>query len=513
MKKQSITPASTQSAASNSSRKGLQQYFTPEPWAAALGAAWPEYRKTLADLHCGNGQLARGLSNDTTREVLGNDLDPTASLGGPVAWSKSHPGMIAPITNCSHGDILDLYPLLLETETRFDLLALNPPFSLNWPVELLPEPLRKGLTGKTVDSTHATLRMLPSLLTGKGEGMLIANQSTLERIFKDYPLDFKSAWLWASIPNFFPGVDPTLRIGVIYFSGNYESHIRRLETLHPKNLSDLATALEILRQQLFTGDCITQPWDSSFGVSRAFLACADEMERRRDPSASQCNVTLDSDGRLRTWVSAFQERTTTIDSELAEFLRSINRKHPLELTLQRGARQALQPVIDCGIWSIDPVADTTLREAVASYDNERAPLTPVSDVQRIGWIDDAEELLCEKNFLHFQAGHRYPLTTETIEWKKTEKRPRYHAGKRDTEEVLVRGTDLRLTLHPQGGTDKPVHFIFNPDKIMSLRNDIYSLETLAAHFALPVVEDITALKADHFAANLALLDELESLTP
>lgn len=33
MKKQSITHASLTSAASNSSQKGLQQYFTPEAWA------------------------------------------------------------------------------------------------------------------------------------------------------------------------------------------------------------------------------------------------------------------------------------------------------------------------------------------------------------------------------------------------------------------------------------------------------------------------------------------------
>jgi len=492
------------------------KYFTPEPWATALGAAWPEYRKTLTDLHCGNGQLMRGLSNDTTREVMGNDLDPTATLGGPVTWSKSHPGMIAPITNCSHGDILDLYPLLLETETRFDLLALNPPFSLNWPVELLPEPLCKGLTGKTVDSTHATLRMMPTLLTEKGEGMLIANQSTLERIYQEHPTDFASAWLWASIPSFYPGVDPSTRIGVLYFSGTprpvggFDARDLVHQALRPKTVQDLAVALETLRYKYFKGTCISEPWESTSGVSRTFLACTEEMERRRDPSASRCNVTLDISGRLRTWVSAFQERTHTIPSDLADFLRSINRKHPLELTLQRGARQALQHVIDCGIWSIDPLADDTLRQAISNYDRERAPLTPVSDVQRIGWIDDAEELLCEKDFLHFRTGHRYPLTTETINWRKTEKRPRYHAGKRDTEEVLVRGTDLRLTLHPQDG--KPIHFIFNPDKVDTTQ-ETHSLETLAAHFALPVVVDITSLKADQYAANLALLDELETLTP
>ena len=518
MKKQSITPASTQSAASNSARKGLQQYFTPEPWATALGAAWPEFRRHLADLHCGNGQLVRGLANDTTREVMGSDLDPTATLGGPVAWSKSHGGMAPPITTHAHGDVLDLFPLLVETDTRFDLLALNPPFSLNWPLELLPEPLRKGLTGKTIDSTHATLRMMPHLLTEKGEGMLIANQSTLKRLFKDHPEDFRGSWLWVSIPSFFPGVDPSLRIGVVYFSGNESAkEILTSEDLHPKSLADLATALDILRQQYFTGDCITQPWETTSGVTRAFMACCDEMERRRNPTASQANVTLDSDGRIRTWVSAYQEKTSLIPRELADFLRTINRKHPLELTLQRGARQALQHAIDCGIWTIDAHADDSLRAAIASYDAERAPLAPVSDVQRIGWIDDQEELLCVKDFLHFLAGQSYPLTTETIEWKKNEKRPRYHAGKRETETVLVRGTDLRLTLHPQGGVGQPTHFIFNPDKIANpareTASEIHSLEDLAAHFHLPEVQDITHLKPAQYAANLALLDELEALTP
>lgn len=511
MKKQSLTHANLASAATNAHLKGLQQYFTPEPWAAALGAALPGLRRTITDLHCGSGTLVRGLANDTTREALGIDLDPASTLGGKTAWLSSHPGIQPPLRTHAHADVLDVFPLLLETDTRFDLLALNPPFSLNWPLSLLPEPLRKGLSGKSIDSTHATLRMIPHLLNRKGEAMMIGNASTLQRLRDLYPEDFDQVWLHAEFPSFFPGVDPSLTVGVLYFCGSKLDRAHRLVNSWSAVLppAEVAVMLDAMRRKCFTADCIEQPWEADARSGRNFLACLDEAERRRDPARGAANVTLDTSGRIRTWISAYQERSVTVPLPLLEFLRSINRKHPLELTLQRGARLALQQAITSGLWTIDPAASAAIHDAITDFDRDRAPLSPIAAVQRIGWIDDAEELLCTRDFDHFRAGQRYPLSTETIEWKKQEERPRYHAGKRDTEAVLVRGTDLRLTLHhPE---QEAVHFIFNPDH--SGGQAAYSLEELAANFQLPEVPDITALHAEKYTENLALLDELQQLTP
>jgi hypothetical protein len=90
MKRQQITPASLSSPAPNSARKGLHQYCTPQDWAAAIGAALPPHRRTIFDPFVGTGSLVRGLANDTTRDALGLDLDPTATLGGDKAWHRSH---------------------------------------------------------------------------------------------------------------------------------------------------------------------------------------------------------------------------------------------------------------------------------------------------------------------------------------------------------------------------------------------------------------------------------------
>jgi hypothetical protein len=103
-------------------------------------------------------------------------------------------------------------------------------------------------------------------------------------------------------------------------------------------------------------------------------------------------------------------------------------------------------------------------------------------------------------------------------------RPRYRAGIRDTEEVRTKGTDLKITIHGPTGEDH--NFTYCPANVAvaSSRsraasiNDLgganhHSLEALAAHFAIPEVPDITSLFPDAFAANLALIDQLEAITP
>lgn len=510
MKKQSITHATLASSASNSHLKGLQQYFTPEPWARALGAALPMHRRTLLDPHCGSGSLLRGLANTTTRDALGLDLDPAAGLGRKEEWTRAIGGEMTPMRSFAHGDILDLYPLLAETNTTFDLIAANPPFSLNWPLDLIHEPLREGLTGKSIDSTHATLRMIPRLLTQLGEGMLIANGTTLDRLREEFPEDFSQVWLHLDIPSFFPGVSSSLRVGVLYFAGRELEPLERFREGWDARLTpdEAADILDLARRKHFPAHCIQEAWEQKTTSTRMFEACAEEMRRRRDPAGSNANVTLDTAGNLRTWVSAYQEKSVTVPGHMRDFLRSINRQHPISLTLQRGSRLALAAAIESGIWTIDPAAQAALDEALERFNQERAPLSPISNLQRIGWIDDAETLLCTRDYRHFTAGQRYELSTQTIEWVKEELRPRYHAGKLDKENIRVRGTDLRITLHhPEG---PPAYFIYNPDRLPGTEtNPIQSLDVLGEHFELPEVQDISVIRAEDFARNLELLGQLE----
>ena len=506
MKKQKITDAAVTSSATNSLQKGLQQYYTPFEWAKALGAALPYQRRTIADLHCGKGTLAAALATPTTRDLLGLDIDPQASLREPT----HHIPNLKPSRIFAQGDILDLLPLLHETETTFDLLALNPPFSLTWPTALLPGPLRKGL-GAHIDSTHATLRMIPDLLSPSGEALVIANQSTLSRLRASYPDDFSHVWLWLDLPSFFPGVSKDLRVGVLYFAKDRtddDPHIRR--SIDPATDPDsLATLLHDIRASHFRAICIENPWDANAATAKLFDACTAEMTRRRDPCASNANVTLATNGTLRTWVTSFQEASSSIDPQARGFLKNLNRQHPMALTIQRGTRQALSHVLSSGTWSISPDAAAAIQDALETFERDRAPLYPVSDIQRVGWLDESEELLCTADFPPFVAGQSYPLSSETVDWKKLQIRPRYRAGLREEEEVSVKGSDLRITLHHPAGK---VAFMYCPAVQPDPDTPCHSLEDLAAHFALPEVTDIASLRPQEYQAKVALLEELESLT-
>ena len=523
MKKQKITHASLTSPATNSHLKGLQQYFTPPEWAAVLGAALPQQRRTLLDPYAGDGSLLRGLANDTTRDILGLDLDPTATLGGPKTW-EHHPAANAR-REMQHGDFLDLLPLLDETATRFDLVALNPPFSLAWPLELLPKPLRTGIKGTTLDSTHATLRIAPTLLTSRGEAILIANAATIARIFASHPQDFANVWLYFTLPSFFPGVDPSLRVAVLYISGEPAPACLHLG-VPTRTPADLAAELDAARKQHFRSKCIEEPWNAERDSARAFTHCTEEMERRRNPSLATANIVLDAAGALRTWVSAFQERSFNVPKHLANFLRKINRTHPVELTIQPATRAAITEAIQCGVWSIDPPALAAIQDALTAFATGRAPLAPLAHIQRLGWIDDTEEILCTKKFHEFKAGTPYRLSSQTVDWQKEILRPRYHAGKRSKETILTKGTDLKITIHANG-TER--HFTFNPENLVAHASSVlpsascgrsssessnwHTLADLAAHFQIPEVPDITSLHRNRYAQNLALIDELELATP
>jgi hypothetical protein len=522
MKRQQITPASLSSPAPNSARKGLQQYCTPQDWATTIGAALPPHRRTIFDPFVGTGSLVRGLANDTTRDALGLDLDPTTTLGGNKAWERT----TAPTArrHTVHGDLLDLLPLLEDTGTKFDLLALNPPFSLDWPLALLPEAVRTGIKGKSLSSTHATLRLAPTLLTPRGEALLIANGATIERLRQSHPDDFANVWLHVSLPSFYPGTDPALRISLLGIGSQPSTRPCVCNLPELPSQADLACLLEAARRDHFTAPCIEEPWHHAMDIAPAFANCADEMERRRNPATSNANIILDDHGRLRTWVSGFQQRSLKIPRHLADFLRKVNRTHPVELTIQPATRAAIREAVSSGVWTIDPPAAAAIRDALDSFDRDRAPLAPLSLIQRLGWIDEVEKITCTVPFHCFRAGKSYGISSATVEWQKTTIRPRFRAGIRDTEEVRTKGTDLKITIHGPKGEDH--HFTYCPANVAVASNrsrsasihdlggaNHHSLEALATHFAIPEVSDLASLFPEAFAANLALIDHLEAITP
>ncbi len=128
-----LTASTLQALAStpDAANKGTQQYLTPYDYAEALAIPLTYTRPVITDLHCGHGTLASAAANDTTTHLLGHDIDTTSRI-------PKHPDYPRLKRSSIHNDIIQTYQLLLNTACKFDLLTLNPPFSLRWKLDDLP---------------------------------------------------------------------------------------------------------------------------------------------------------------------------------------------------------------------------------------------------------------------------------------------------------------------------------------------------------------------------------------
>ena len=112
-------------SAGNAARKGTQQFLTPPALARAIVLPLPRHRAIAADFTCGTGELLRGMD---ARTCLGVDID---SRVVNAASTMPHSGSTQS-WQTQTADFTLLYDLLADADCRFDLLALNPPFSLTW---------------------------------------------------------------------------------------------------------------------------------------------------------------------------------------------------------------------------------------------------------------------------------------------------------------------------------------------------------------------------------------------
>lgn len=511
MKKQTTTTADlgAAAAASNGHIKGFQQYSTPIAWARALAAGLPYRRYSVVDLFAGHGSLLQGIANESTREIFSLELDPDCR---PFRRQGSHHHFL-------QGDFNDWLPLAMEVGLQFDLITLNPPFSLRWPNE---GALRKGAdTGNEIDSTLASIRTINLLMSDHvGEGMLIGNFSTLQRLRRQHAHDFRHVWLSVRLPSFFPGVK--IEVGVLYFAKWFDRTKASSErSLHPVWTSIDSTDPDEVKRELtrlsapaFRWNEIQEFFQRNGSTLDLWDAVSEETIRRRQSIASG-NHNLEVDpltGLLRTWVTKFQTASSEVAPEIAKALKELNRQHPLELVLQKDTRDAMAKAVECGVWRVSPEAEEAIREAIHSYHHGRSPVQPLNDIQAIAWLDDQDSIECKKTFravtkngrsFTFEAGHSYPLLSETVRYSKPETRRRIRGGQREKEVVQVRGYDLRLTV------GEHIHFYHNPKRCDA---EAYSLQDLVDHFVIPKVPDIAELNPEEYQANLDRCDAFEQLT-
>lgn len=145
-----------------------------------------------------------------------------------------------------------------------------------------------------------------------------------------------------------------------------------------------------------------------------------------------------------------------------------------------------------------------LRSAVANalldYSVRTAPILPLPDAQRLGWLDEHSHLLCRLSMdSAFTRGSSYPINCGEISARRLTTKTTIQGTK---AEVAITGSELLVTIRDEQGRD---HSFFNwggPDPFA------HSLETLIEHFHIPPVPDITQILPARFRKNKKALANL-----
>lgn len=392
--------------------KGQQQYSTPPQWASRFAQQLPCQRpKTCIDWQCGSGNLL--VPMDRANYLWGVDVD------------KRFYGTVVPGLRLSRitDSCLSVWDNLKKyfPEVRFECQVVNPPFGLPW---LAPD-FKLG----RATSTAVTWKRIRSLACEGGYGYFLAGRKQLEALgIHAHPW----AYLYQTFPaNFFPGAD--IEIGVVHWLNGAHPDRVHLEfkttdpSEHPILLPSLMGIVRDQVQDYLSGH-------ETDTAMREIYMMVDE-ERRSLPSH---NFILKGQVLSVHFTNRFR-LDQKLDRKELETLMAINGQHPMTLVHEVHTRRLLRDVVQRGIFTISPGAEAAIREALVEASKMATPLMPVTDFERVAYVDELDHLEVHPNFspsahdwvFNFRPGKKYSHQTGTYAFRESFTRMRVHFSEED----------------------------------------------------------------------------------
>ena len=545
-------------SARNAAARGQSQFHTPPALGKHLAGALPDHRPEICDLSCGNaGLLYAAAVRSQTTSLLGADIDPVK----PV--QPNDPEL--PKVNRLTADLTRLYPLLVDVGWHADCFVLNPPWGLEWYRDRLSalgesdcEAVKFSFlaqTGPVIDSTIATLMIALDRSRGISEGYLIANAATTQRLIfaADAPFHQLRHHIWARVR--IPGNPMTRRddcafvegdpftTDVLYFSRAYQSgYLSKAADLEwaPDWSLDRRASLPLPSRWGYRGGAaINHHYQQVGPCIPQWNAVAQQLATEAGERVARPFHIWLQNGAIATHLDDFQRLHRKADLREIEALFKLNGQTPMALVLQRADREELlrvlgeAPATGTGTgaarpaWKVSPELRAAVAQALLDYHACRAPLYALPQIQRLGYLDEQDEIQCLKDLHHgppgrarrhlFTAGERYGLRSHTLTLTRDVVRPNSQTGEPEAVEYI--GQELaffildnhgnRVTFLPQEAmadgvsitADRAVGYDPNSPKL--------PLQVLADHFAIPEVPDVAQLQPAQYAQNLAALTTLE----
>jgi hypothetical protein len=211
---------------------------------------------------------------------------------------------------------------------------------------------------------------------------------------------------------------------------------------------------------------------------------------------------------------------------MVEELDSLNDRSPMELVVQVSTRRALMRAASGEIWRVCPEVKIAVDKAIKDYNSVRAPFIKLNPVQRIGYLDEYDQVKCIAPFNGFTVGQMYQMTTQTHESEKVEMRKRVD-GKPE-EEILVHGMQVLISIFDDAGNEheftvfpnekneaeeKPKRGFFNNRNsvlpVAGKKKLSHFLQELAENFEIPHVPDVAECNPDLYMKYIKRLEKLE----
>ncbi|HEY1171060.1 MAG TPA: SNF2-related protein [Verrucomicrobiae bacterium] len=538
----SINPACLQEvldSARNAAEKGQAQFHTPAAFGQLLASALPVNRTAVVDLNCGNGSLLYAAAHPKhTRYLLGLDIDPRA-LRRPPEITKFEG------TNTTHkitGDLTRTWHHFNHLSASFDCFALNPPWDLWWyreplmaladsDVRAVAEAFQQHdgrVPAECIDSTVATMMIALHLMQSRGEGFIIANAATIARLIysSNAPHSALKQHIYAMLT--FPGnpmtgtddfqfakEDETFSTVVLYFARSHKSGLQF--DVHFDAVPATLPVHQIRAAHL--GAEIGSSFDSKGQQQKLWWeAVAEESRRLKGQSPSPFNLWMEPSGRICTALSLYEQFDGRVDKELASTLHELQGKLPMQLVLKRSDRQALEHAAFGGVWRVQPQLQAAVKAAVTQYHANRAPLRPLPEIQRLGYLDEQDSIECKEDMrvpgtTIFLRGAHYRISTRTYVVKRTGNR---YNNSGIHELIEYSGSELFFFITDEHGTER----VFVDDRLRQPGSDLtaaeindpieetFSIQLLVQHFIIPSVPDVAEVQPEKFAA---MLDRFGSL--
>lgn len=512
MRQNKINPQITQDlleSAPNALQKGQAQYFTPKDTARILRKPLPHERDLMCDFSCGDGAL---LDTDSgyawAEDLLGADIDDCRER-------RRHVDFI-------HIDCTLLYPLMRQIDWRCPLFLLNPPWGLHWKRERLDglkdsslPAVQAAYAGKdpqcgqgTIDSTIASLLMALDRCDERGEGVMLLNADTLDRLILNDGAPHRAVrqhlWLISELDHNPMTPSGKGRVAAVWFAASHVQGPKRVPWGRISHSSCRIHHQGLTRQAHHS---------AGSGCVEKWTALKEEAKRRRQARRTPYNLWLNEKGFVRINLNAFDEQLMPDRQDEIRELRQLDGLRPVQIVMQRKARQLISDHTNQhSRWKVQPGLHEKIEQAVGEYNTQRAPLYPLPDIQRMGYLDEEDTLVCTRDLGPFRDGKRYNIDTYTVPVERRVERPNLQG---EMEELLLSGKELVAEVHHRA--DKwlfcSLSALNDSDQVRRMMEEgaeARGLDVLAGHFAIPDVPDVSVNQPEAYQRNLSRLNQLEA---